>query len=801
MSLSSEKIYKRKPSIIVRQQLLQVLLRKYIKKVYFGVLNEKRTKQQKQQHQQQTNESKFGDRQLLRQEYYNDIYECLINYCKLNNIASARLTETLDRFTTFTSRREFIESIKKKRTNKTQKTLLTTTVTPTIKATAKNDDGAESNKGEFSRCSMTVTRSSEKTFDENEEIGWGKRVQVELKRELGASFGVCIVGGTVNISNDAQQISGIFIKNIIKSSPAELCKQIKVGDRILAVNDNDVRKATQEQAINLIKNAGCTIKLDIQSFDLSNIPNKTTMNKSVDVSNEKTPYETSIQNNDVQNSTTTKSSEGESSNDDDDSEEEDSLGKVVTKAGKEIDRKSAGNVKRSKEESKADEEPENEFGYTDKKIKKRYGSLGTVIRVKVNRSNNNMGIALAGHRNRNEMGCFIAGLNPKGSASSQNLQVGDEILEINGIVVHKMCHLNASVLIKGIPGTTLEFLVLRKESALDTIAVKAVTTFPAAFDQLDHLHSCYKNVRTVSIQKSGPSLGIMIIEGKHSELGQGIFISDIQDGSNADKAGLLIGEMILAVNKDLLVDCNYDSAASLLKRAEGIVTLIVCNPNKKDDKKDEKKDEPAKTPTSEKKDKPEKPKDDKPADPSKATIQPNKDTVIEINAGGKPLGLDIVGGKMYTPPVNGAYIVNVKPTFAADLDKRLQRLDKITEIEGTKITAEMTEYDLKKLFKRCYLQVKMTVYRNEPSSTEVTIEIGNRKGFGFNYKHCPGHGIMVTDITPGSSAALDGRLTPGDMITCINGENIQAESLTDTIILIKTSQSKLTLKVSRPAQK
>lgn len=77
----------------------------------------------------------------------------------------------------------------------------------------------------------------------------------------------------------------------------------------------------------------------------------------------------------------------------------------------------------------------------------------------------------------------------------------------------------------------------------------------------------------------------MIIEGKHSELGQGIFISDIQEGSNADKvsvhcshyilinvtsitnknsikylqAGLLVGEMILAVNKDLLVDCNYDS--------------------------------------------------------------------------------------------------------------------------------------------------------------------------------------------------------------------------------------------------
>lgn len=42
-----------------------------------------------------------------------------------------------------------------------------------------------------------------------------------------------------------------------------------------------------------------------------------------------------------------------------------------------------------------------------------------------------MGIALAGHRNRNEMGCFIAGLNPKGSASSQNLQIGDEVLEVS----------------------------------------------------------------------------------------------------------------------------------------------------------------------------------------------------------------------------------------------------------------------------------------------------------------------------------------------------------------------------------
>lgn len=63
-----------------------------------------------------------------------------------------------------------------------------------------------------------------------------------------------------------------------------------MGDRILAVNGQDVRNATQEQAINLIKNAGCTMELNIQSFDLTDAMNKAKMNKTVDVKQEKAPY-------------------------------------------------------------------------------------------------------------------------------------------------------------------------------------------------------------------------------------------------------------------------------------------------------------------------------------------------------------------------------------------------------------------------------------------------------------------------------------------------------------------------------
>ena len=104
--------------------------------------------------------------------------------------------------------------------------------------------------------------------------------------------------------------------------------------------------------------------------------------------------------------------------------------------------------------------------------------------------------------------------------------------------------------------------------------------------------------------------------------------------------------MILAVNKDLLIDCNYDSAAALLKRAEGIVTLTICNPNK------DKKDDGKLAPGMKDEKKPEKPVEPEapPPDPAVAPIIPNKEMIIELNANSKPLGMNVIGGKMLTPP-------------------------------------------------------------------------------------------------------------------------------------------------------
>lgn len=68
-------------------------------------------------------------------------------------------------------------------------------------------------------------------------------------------------------------------------------------------------------------------------------------------------------------------------------------------------------------------------------------------------------------------------------------------------------------------------------------------------------------MRDITIKKGPSGLGLMIIEGRHAEAGRGIFVSDLQEGSAAEQAGLQIGDMILAVNRDSLLRCSYDAVS------------------------------------------------------------------------------------------------------------------------------------------------------------------------------------------------------------------------------------------------
>ncbi|CAH1718285.1 unnamed protein product [Chironomus riparius] len=654
---------------------------------------------------------------------------------------------------------------------------------------------------------MTVTVTDNKINNNLDDTTWSSEREVVLERVQNKSFGISIVGGKVNVSGDAL-VSGIFIKNIIAGSSADLCGLLKVGDRILAVDGIDIRHSSHEVAVKTIKNAGDKMTLRVQSLNTGNAdesPIDFIKKIPPPLTPAKTPIPEIIQEGVVKEDLKEEMK--------DDLKPMQPLIKEPKKSasnGLTIDRASAGNVKRSKEEVAADPEKESDFGYTMNKIKKRYGSLGTVLCHTIDRGScTTIGISLAGHRDRNKMACFIAGINPKGIASSAGgLEIGDEILEVNGIVLHGRCHLNASAIIKGLPGPVIQFIVLRYErrQALEDLAVKPVTQFPVEISNEDAF-ATFKNVRHVSIKKGNQSLGIMIIEGKHAEVGQGIFVSDIQEGSNAERAGLSIGDMILAVNKDSLLGCNYETAASMLKKTEGVVVLTVCNPNKKDNevvKKDIEQPEITKGPSRPITPKPQpSPAKEVPADPFTCEIASNHNTVIEIKLENNPIGIQVAGG-CDTLVNTGAVIVNILPGSIAEKDKRLQVFDQIIEINSTKITPELTCELIQRAVKQVQSKVKMTIYRADPPEVEtldveITKKPGKNLGIGF-FTSNP-RGMFVTDIVSGGLADLDGRIQKSDIVTHVNSEKVSNMGLDDCSTLLKSIQGKVAFKVLRAKPK
>lgn len=108
--------------------------------------------------------------------------------------------------------------------------------------------------------------------------------------------------------------------------------------------------------------------------------------------------------------------------------------------------------------------------------------------------------------------------------------------------------------------------------------------------------------------------------------------------------------MLLAVNKDSLLGCNYETAASMLKKTEGLVVLTVCNPNKKDSK--DKDNELSKDSEVDPKG-PSRPITPKPqpspakeinTDPHTCEIANNQNTLIELKLENKPIGIQVCGG-------------------------------------------------------------------------------------------------------------------------------------------------------------
>jgi len=363
----------------------------------------------------------------------------------------------------------------------------------------------------------------------------------------------------------------------------------------------------------------------------------------------------------------------------------------------------------------------------------------------------------------------------------------------------------------------------------------------------------FKNLRIISLKKGNQGLGIMIIEGRHSEVGNGIFISDIQEGSVAEQAGLSVGDMILCVNKDELLGADYDTAASVLKKSEGLLNIVVCNPGKAE-KQAVKKDEKPKVP----------PKPliaPKPSvaarltcaksvsstslPPTSLESHPSNPSLLSQSAPQSPLNNPLVGPRTdprdrdasdnsscsemitsFSEPVVATPIEAHSPSsHPVGLGRAAHGVSGTAGFKGaaphaqTHLSQPPASTQQAKAVLRQHGGPGSSVSKNstiikavdepppDPATCEVkpgketTIEV-NKDKLGLGLSIVGGSdtllgAILIHEVYPDGAAARDGRLKPGDQILEVNGESFRNITHSRALAVLRQTPAKVKMMVYR----
>ncbi|CAF1198688.1 unnamed protein product [Adineta steineri] len=259
---------------------------------------------------------------------------------------------------------------------------------------------------------------------------WGPARTVILYRsEHVKSLGISIVGGKLDFSGPGNTIesciSGIFIKHVLPDSPAGRNGTLKTGDRILEVNGNDLRDASHDRAVDIIRAAQSPVHFTVQSLlDPSNPSSSTPDLPSIDYSN--IPLIQSPSQNKISS----------------------------------INKHSPINERKTEDE-----------------LIKQFGHLnGDLFYFDIKRSlseiNEPLGLSLIGHRDPNKLAVFVCDIQPNSLLDRDNrIHPGDQLLEVNGEILLGKAHSTVTPIIRSIKADTLNFVVLRNPNSINDMAL------------------------------------------------------------------------------------------------------------------------------------------------------------------------------------------------------------------------------------------------------------------------------------------------------------------------------------------
>ncbi|XP_021538090.1 LOW QUALITY PROTEIN: multiple PDZ domain protein [Neomonachus schauinslandi] len=659
---------------------------------------------------------------------------------------------------------------------------------------------------------------------------WNQPRRVELWREPSKSLGISIVGGRgmgSRLSN-GEVMRGIFIKHVLEDSPAGKNGTLKPGDRIVEVDGMDLRDASHEQAVEAIRKAGNPVVFMVQS--IINRPRKSPLPS---LPHNLYPKYNFSSTNPFADSLPFNADKAPSQSE---SEPEKAplcnaplppSSAFAEMSGDHTQSSSASKIPEDVDK----EDEEDEFGYSWKNIRERYGTLtGELHMIELEKGRSGLGLSLAGNKDRSRMSVFVVGIDPNGAAGKDGrLQIADELLEINGQILYGRSHQNASSIIKCAPskvkiifirnkdavsqmavcpGNTVEPLPSTSENSQNKEAEPSGTTSDAAVDLCS-----FKNVQHLELPKDQGGLGIAISE---EDTLSGVVIKSLTEHGVAAKDGRLkVGDQILAIDDEVVVGYPVEKFISLLKAAKTTVKLSIHAENR---------DPQAGTASGEQKSSslsltapssgspepesiPSTSRSSTPAifasDPATCPIIPGCETTIEISKGRTGLGLSIVGG---SDTLLGAIIIHeVYEEGAACKDGRLWAGDQILEVNGIDLR-KATHDEAIHVLRQTPPRVRLTLYRDEAPYKEedvydtLTVELQKKPGKGLGLSIVGKRndtGVFVSDIVKGGIADADGRLVQGDQILTVNAEDVRHATQEAVAALLKCSLGTVTLEVGR----
>ncbi|XP_052570960.1 multiple PDZ domain protein isoform X15 [Peromyscus californicus insignis] len=198
-----------------------------------------------------------------------------------------------------------------------------------------------------------------------------------------------------------------------------------------------------------------------------------------------------------------------------------------------------------------------------------------------------LGISIAGGLGSplGDVPIFIAMMHPNGvAAQTQKLRVGDRIVTICGTSTEGMTHTQAVNLMKNASGS-IEMQVVaggdvsvvtghQQELANPCLAFTGLTSSSIFPDDLGP-----PQCKTITLDRGPDGLGFSIVGGYGSPHGDlPIYVKTVfAKGAAAEDGRLKRGDQIIAVNGQSLEGVTHEEAVAILKRTKGTVTLMVLS--------------------------------------------------------------------------------------------------------------------------------------------------------------------------------------------------------------------------------